>query len=111
MTLARAVGVARASELLLLAEPFTAADALAWGVVGFLVPAEDLPDTAQRVAERLAAGPTRAYAEIKAALLASFQLADALGREASAQTRLGRTEDHRNAVKAFLAKEKPRFTG
>ena len=38
-TLARAVGAARASELILLSERFPAADALAWGLVGRLVPA------------------------------------------------------------------------
>lgn len=111
VTLARAVGVARASELILLAEPFSAADALAWGVVGSVVPDGDLPTAAHRVAARLAAGPTAAYAEAKAALAAAFPLAEALDREGAAQARLGRTEDHRGAVAAFLAKAKPEFTG
>jgi 2-(1,2-epoxy-1,2-dihydrophenyl)acetyl-CoA isomerase len=111
VTLTRAVGVARASELILLAETFTAADALAWGVVGRLAPAGELHTTAQEIAARLAAGPARAYAEAKAALAAAYPLVDALDREGAAQARLGRTADHQGAVKAFLAKEKPEFLG
>lgn len=111
VSLARAVGVARASELILLAETFTAADALAWGVVCKLAPADDLPVAAQKLATRLATGPTQAYAEAKAALAAAYPLAEALDREGAAQARLGSTVDHQHAVKAFLAKEKPEFTG
>lgn len=111
VTLARAVGVARAGELILMAKPFSAADALAWGVVGSVVPSDALPAAAQETAARLAAGPTRAYAEAKAALAAAFPLTEALAAEGAAQARLGHTEDHANAVKAFLAKEKPEFTG
>lgn len=111
VTLARAVGVARASELILLAEPFTAADALAWGVVGRLAPADELQAAAHTLAQRLAAGPTQAYAEAKAALAAAFPLDDALKLEGGAQARLGRTADHQGAVTAFLAKKKPEFTG
>jgi len=85
--------------------------ALAWGVVGRLVPAEELHATARKVAERLAAGPTQAYAEAKAALAAAYPLAEALDREGAAQARLGQTANHRGAVQAFLAKRKPEFTG
>jgi 2-(1,2-epoxy-1,2-dihydrophenyl)acetyl-CoA isomerase len=111
VTLARAVGVARASELILLAEPFSASDALAWGVVGSIVPAGELDATAQGIAARLAGGPTTAYAAAKAALAAAFPLAEALEGEGDVQPGLGRTSDHRGAVKAFLAKTKPEFTG
>ena len=34
-----------------------------------------------------------------------------LSHEGAAQERLARTEDHRGAVEAFLAKQKPTFTG
>jgi 2-(1,2-epoxy-1,2-dihydrophenyl)acetyl-CoA isomerase len=111
VTLARAVGVARASELILLAETFTAAEALAWGVVGRLAPADELHAKAQEVAARLATGPTQAYAEVKAALAAAYPLAKALDREGAAQSRLGRTADHQGAVQAFLTKQEPEFTG
>ncbi|PXY30796.1 enoyl-CoA hydratase/isomerase family protein [Prauserella flavalba] len=110
-TLARAVGVARASELILLAEPFTAEQAREWGIAGRVVPAAELPGEADRLAARLAGGPTLAYAEAKRALAAAFPLADVLATEGAAQARLGLTADHRGAVEAFLAKEKPTFAG
>lgn len=112
-SLARAIGAARASELVLLGEMFTAEQAAEWGLVGRVVPGEELPDTAAKLAARLAAGPTAAYAEAKRAMAEATQppLADVLHAEGQAQARLGVTEDHRAAVEAFLAKEKPTFTG
>lgn len=112
-TLARAVGAARASELILRGEPFTAEQALAWGLVGEVVPAAELAAAARTLAERLAGGPTLAYAAAKAALRRGWTapLADVLAAEQDDQRRLGLTEDHRYAVGAFLAKQRPQFAG
>lgn len=112
-TLARSVGAARASELVLLGESFTAQQAMDWGIAGRLVPGEQLQATAAELAERLAAGPTLAYAEAKRALAEGQHrsVADVLTEESAGQGRLGGTEDHRNAVEAFLAKERPTFHG
>jgi 2-(1,2-epoxy-1,2-dihydrophenyl)acetyl-CoA isomerase len=112
-SLARAVGVARASELILLGEPFTAAQAAEWGIAGRVVPADQVGRTAADLATRLAAGPTRAYAEAKKALAAAWPLplADVLRAEGAAQSRLGATRDHQQAVRAFLAKSPPTFRG
>jgi 2-(1,2-epoxy-1,2-dihydrophenyl)acetyl-CoA isomerase len=109
VTLPRAVGAARASELVLLPSPFTAADALSWGLVGQVVSPEELATATAALASRLADGPTLAYAEAKRAL--SVSLDQALADEGAAQARLGTTEDHRNAVEAFVAKETPKFQG
>jgi 2-(1,2-epoxy-1,2-dihydrophenyl)acetyl-CoA isomerase len=108
-TLAHAVGTARAAELILLGETFTAEQAVAWGIAGQVVPAEQVHDTSAAIADRLAAGPTRAYAEAKRAL--AVPLSEALRSEGEAQARLGLTQDHQRAVAAFLAKEKPSFAG
>ena len=112
-TLAHALGAARAAELLLLGESFTAEQAAAWGLVRSVVPAEQVLDTALELARTLAAGPTLAYAEIKKALAlgAVAPLAEVLAAEGAAQGRLGRTRDHAGAVEAFLAKQKPTFEG
>jgi len=112
-TLARAVGAARASELVLLGQPFTAAQALEWGVVGRVVPDAEFVDEVRALASKLAAGPTLAYAAAKAALHASFQppLADVLAAESAAQVRLGLTADHQGAVESFLAKQPVTFHG
>lgn len=112
-SLARAVGFARASELIMLSEPFTAEQAYEWGLVGRVVAADDLPETARGLAARLATGPTQAYAAAKRALRRAWAapLGDVLAAEAADQAALGATADHRNAVEAFLAKRTPDFTG
>lgn len=112
-SLAHAVGVSRATELLLLNEPFTAEDAAEWGLVRAVVPAEEVLPAALALARRLAAGPTRAYAEVKRAvrLGAVSDLSAVLAAEGAAQARLAATEDHVNAVADFLAKRRPTFQG
>ncbi|MQA60677.1 MAG: enoyl-CoA hydratase [Actinophytocola sp.] len=112
-SLVRAVGAARAGELVLLGETFTAAQALEWGLVGRVVEPEELAAMAGELAAKLAAGPTAAYAEAKQALARAHQppLDDVLRAEGAAQARLGLTHDHRSAVDAFLAKQQPQFTG
>lgn len=111
-TLAAAVGSARASELMLLGRTLDADRAYEWGLVGRVVPTDELGAEAAKLGARLAAGPTAAYAETKRLLAPARALSPAMFElEAQAQTRLGRTADHRNAVDAFLAKEPPSFTG
>jgi 2-(1,2-epoxy-1,2-dihydrophenyl)acetyl-CoA isomerase len=113
-TLPRLVGYAKATEMLMLAEPVGAGDALRLGLLTRLVSAdEEVLPAAQEFAARLAAGPTVAYGQIKRQLLAgaSGDLDQALEVEADAQRIAGATDDHRNATAAFVAKEKPTFTG
>jgi 2-(1,2-epoxy-1,2-dihydrophenyl)acetyl-CoA isomerase len=109
VTLPRAVGAARASELVFRANTFTAEEALAWGIVGQVVAPEDLAAETTALAATFADGPTLAYAEAKIAMAAPLR--QALTDEGAAQARLGVTEDHSNAVEAFLAKKTPRFLG
>jgi 2-(1,2-epoxy-1,2-dihydrophenyl)acetyl-CoA isomerase len=112
-TLQRLIGLGRATALLMLAEPVTAQQALEMGLVNGVVPTDELVPAATELAGRLAAGPTVAYAAIKQTLAfsATHDLPDSLAQEAQAQARCGATEDHRNAVQAFLAKEQTSFTG
>lgn len=112
-TLSRAIGDAKARELVLLAEPLTCEHAHTLGLVTRSVEPGQALDTAIALASRLAAGPTRAYAESKRLLAESLlhSLQDNLSAEARAQSRAGSTADHRAAVTAFLTKGKPVFTG
>jgi 2-(1,2-epoxy-1,2-dihydrophenyl)acetyl-CoA isomerase len=112
-TLARSVGTSRAAELLLLGDSFDAAAAEELGLVRQVVPAEELAGAALELGRRLAAGPTRAYAEIKRALAtgAGAPLEQVLAAEGAGQRRLGTTQDHAEAVDAFLAKRRPTFEG
>jgi 2-(1,2-epoxy-1,2-dihydrophenyl)acetyl-CoA isomerase len=112
-TLQRLVGRAKATELLMLAEPVRAADAAALGLATSVVPPDDLAASAHDLAARLAAGPTVALGAIKQALdhAATSDLATALEEEAELQERCGATDDHRNATYAFVRKETPVFEG
>jgi 2-(1,2-epoxy-1,2-dihydrophenyl)acetyl-CoA isomerase len=112
-TLQRLVGAARATELLMLAEPISAEQAFALGLVTKVVADADLDNEVSQFARRLAAGPTLAYGAIKESLRYSSAhgLAESLDKEAELQTRLGATDDHKNATAAFLAKAQPEFTG
>ncbi|MEQ3553041.1 enoyl-CoA hydratase-related protein [Pseudonocardia nematodicida] len=112
-TLSHAVGVSRATELLLLNEQFTAEDALNWGLVREVVPAGEVSEAALVLARRLASGPTRAYAEVKGALRfgAVNEMPAVLDHEADAQARLATSPDHQRAVAAFLSKSTPAFEG
>ncbi|GAA2376383.1 enoyl-CoA hydratase-related protein [Dactylosporangium salmoneum] len=113
-TLPRIVGHAKAVELLLLAEPVDAQTAFGLGMLTRLAETDDdvLP-TALELADRLAAGPTIAYGQIKRELATggSGSLADALAVEAEAQATCGHTTDHQHATAAFVQKQKPVFKG
>lgn len=111
-TLPRLVGHAKATELLLLAEPVRAEEAHRLGLLTELVDTDDavLP-AAAALATRLADGPTLAYAQLKRELALANTLTEALAVEAAAQAACGATGDHREATAAFVAKQKPVFQG
>ena len=111
--LPRLVGATRAAELALLNEPVTAADAVRLGLIGRVVPADQLATAAREIAERLAAGAPRAIALTKRALSAAWDrdLEAALEDEAELQDIAGKTKDHAEGMAAFLEKRPPRFTG
>jgi len=112
-TLPRLIGYGRAMELMLLAKPVTAEQAVAMGMATEVVDDGEALSTAQELASRMATGPTTGYAKIKQALLtaAGTDLEQALAEEDAAQSALGATTDHREAVDAFIAKRTPTFTG
>jgi 2-(1,2-epoxy-1,2-dihydrophenyl)acetyl-CoA isomerase len=111
--LVHCVGGARATELLLLPEPFLAETAAQWGLVHRVVAPEQVLPEAYALAARLAAGPTVAYRAVKTVLAtaATDSLEETLELEARLQAVAGRTADHREAVDAFLTKRRPEFTG
>ncbi|QNP65153.1 enoyl-CoA hydratase/isomerase family protein [Streptomyces genisteinicus] len=112
-TLPRLVGPSRAADLLLFPRSFSAQEAFDWGIANRVVPAAELAAEALKVARALAEGPTVAYAALKESLAygAGHSLDEALDKEEELQARAGSSEDHGIAVKAFLAKEPPRYLG
>lgn len=110
---ARRMGIARARKFLLLNETLDAHEALAIGLVDEVVPIDRAKDRAEEIATRLAAGPTKAFGEIRR-LFASVEdqpLEAQLELEAQALARCAGTEDAREAILAFTEKRKPVFKG
>jgi 2-(1,2-epoxy-1,2-dihydrophenyl)acetyl-CoA isomerase len=112
-TLPRLVGRAKAIELLYEPRTIRADEARELGLASRVVEGQTLMAEARVLAERLAAGPTAAYGAIRrsVAFSAGHTFEESLAFEAEMMTATGATEDHRNAVAAFVAKEKPTFTG
>jgi 2-(1,2-epoxy-1,2-dihydrophenyl)acetyl-CoA isomerase len=106
-------GFARAAEMALLGERIEAPKALEWGLVNRVVADDKLADEARALTERLAAGPTVAYANAKRLLNRRLysDLDLQLEAEADAQREQGMTQDFIEGVVAFAEKRKPRFTG
>ncbi len=111
--LPRLVGTAKAKELLLMPRTVPSDECLRLGLVTQVVPADRFEPTVRELAATLAAGPTLAYGSIRRAVAASSgqDLEAALAHEAELMTLTGASADHRAAVDAFLAKEKPTFQG
>ena len=107
------VGRARAIELLYEPRTIRAEEALQLGLASRVVESQTLMAEARALATRLASGPTAAYGAIRrsVAYSAGHTFEDSLAFEAEMMTLTGSTEDHRNAVAAFVAKEKPTFHG
>jgi 2-(1,2-epoxy-1,2-dihydrophenyl)acetyl-CoA isomerase len=112
-SLQRIVGPAKAKELLLLPRTVPADECLALGLVTKVVPSEEFEATVRALATTLADGPTLAYGSIRRAVAfsAGHGLVESLAQEGEYMTLTGATADHHAAVAAFLAKEKPVFTG
>jgi 2-(1,2-epoxy-1,2-dihydrophenyl)acetyl-CoA isomerase len=111
--LTQLVGPAKARELYFSAEMIDAAEALRLGLVSRVVPAASLRDEVHAYAKAIAEGPRVAFAHMKGNLNAAMHadLRTILDREAVGQTLTSLTEDHREAVKAFLEKREPKFHG
>jgi 2-(1,2-epoxy-1,2-dihydrophenyl)acetyl-CoA isomerase len=111
--LTRLVGTARARELYFTGRPVAADEALTLGLVNRVVPDEELASVTIELARSLADGPSIALSLMKRNLncAESGDLAELLDMEAAHQVQTGRTEDHREAAKAFVEKRAPNFTG
>ncbi len=112
-TLPRLVGQARAIELLYFPSTIPAARAHELGLATSVVPDDRLATEVGTLAAKLAAGPTLSYASMRQSVnfSSSHDFAESLAFEAAKMNLTGASEDHRNAVAAFVAKEKPTFHG
>jgi 2-(1,2-epoxy-1,2-dihydrophenyl)acetyl-CoA isomerase len=111
--LPRRVGLANAQRLCLLGEPVGAAEALRLGLVSEVVADRTLGARVAALAQRVASQPPHAARIARGLLAAALErgFRDAADAEALAQGILGETADHQEAVRAFIEKRPPKFTG
>ena len=110
--LPRLVGYKKAMELIMLPDRFDAETARQHGLVNWVVPADKLVEETAKIAQRLAAGPTRAFAEAKKLVNGPLEAMDAqMEQELQAFSRCARNADLKEGVSAFVEKRKPVFNG
>ncbi len=111
--LPRAAGVRRAKEIILTGAPFTAEQALEWGVINKLCDDDTLMEEALATARRIAANAPLAVRQAKKSIAMATQLDLKAGYayELEAYNRLVPTEDRLEGVRAFNEKRKPNFKG
>ena len=108
----RRIGEGRAKEMMYFGDPIDAATALAWGLVNRVVPRGQSLQVAQEMAAVLAQRPNRALQLCKTAIDLSFDTTEdqAISRSLALSEQAFTTADCREGVRAFFAKELPRFT-
>jgi len=111
--LARLIGPQKCLEICMSGRHVSADEALSIGIADKVFPDDGLLDRTMEAAVTFAAGPTLAYASIKRAVRHGFDvsLAGGLAIEAEEFSKVFASADARAGVAAFLAKEKPEFTG
>jgi len=112
-TLPRAVGERRAKELILTGQPFSAEEALAWGMVNAIHPQAELLARVLAVAGKVAASAPLSVRQAKKAIHHGMQvdITTGLMLEVQAYERMITTEDRYEGIRAFNEKRKPRFQG
>jgi enoyl-CoA hydratase/carnithine racemase len=107
------MGTRRAKELLLTGRPFTAAEALEWGMINRVCEPAELMHAVLETAQRIAANAPLSTRQIKQSVNVGIglDLASALAFEIEAYNRMVPTEDRREGIAAFNEKRRPVFKG
>ncbi|MBV7477628.1 enoyl-CoA hydratase [Pseudomonas sp. PDM31] len=111
--LTRLLGTAKTRELMLLGERFDAAEALRIGYASRLVTDAELEDSTYALARQLAAGSSIVQRYIKQNLNAAMEMSlpTSLDLEATLNVLSAQTNDHKEAVRAFIERRDPVFSG
>lgn len=113
LTVAAAVGRAKAMRMALTSDVLEARAAYDAGLITHVFPDDEYDEQLARIVRRLAVGPPLSFAATKRAINAATLagLEDAFARERTGQTVLLRTEDVAEGMRAFAEKRRPEFRG
>ena len=97
----------------MLGDALDASQALQMGLINHVLPTAELPGEVQRLAQRLARGPTQALGHMRRLMRASLEtdLSSQLHAEWQAFRACAQTDDLRAGIDAFFQKQPARFTG
>ena len=111
--LPRLIGTRRSQELMLLNRRLSAEEAENWGLVTRVIADEVLEAEAEKLAHKLAHGPTQAFGRVKQLLASSFETGfeTQMEYESAAMTSVATGRDGREGVSAFLEKRRPDYNG
>ena len=111
--LPRLIGYSNALMLQYTGDRINGEEAYRLGLASKVYPDSELMDGAMELATRFASGPTQSYSLIKYLVHQSMDmsLSESIGLAHVAQEHARTTEDHKEAVQAFLEKRKPNFKG
>jgi 2-(1,2-epoxy-1,2-dihydrophenyl)acetyl-CoA isomerase len=111
--LPRLIGLKRALELTLTNRVLSAQEALDWGLITRVVPEGELLSQATACAAQLAAGVPKATGAAKRMMHVGLKetLETQMENESQTIANMARTSDTREAIKAFIEKRIPKFTG
>lgn len=105
------IGLGRATQATFFNEPISAQQALEWGMVNAVVPAEELAASAWEWASKLASGPAGAMGlskrDFNKAMLPNLE--EVLDYEAHNQETAGKSADHKEGLAAFVEKRAPNY--
>lgn len=111
--LPRAVGLAKAVEMIFTGDALSAEEAHRLGMVNYLVPHERLEEKTMELARKIAAGPPIALRLAKMVMYRSLEmdLETSLELAAAAESITLTSEDHQEGLIAFREKRRPAFRG
>lgn len=111
--LTKAIGTVKTTDLLMSGRKLTGAEARDWGIITEAVSSDNLEETVNKYIKRYSNGPTKTYGNIKTLInrVCFSELNACMQNEVEAQYMCSLTEDHKEAVTAFVEKRKPVFKG